>query len=324
MKAKMFENPQSNGNDVQTFAERMLIDRIFMGEYLEKRYVKKLNTYKDLIVLNPQEQILANDLAKIKNRILNDNTWYGFTEPSDGPPAAHCIWTAFDELNGAVPEAAAVVFGEYWFQIKSLRFGVNTIEIQLKVLRPIEPAMSSGSTFTSLAQQAFEIDTNKIQRYVNEHVLEVDWMTLINQWKNAINQMAYRFVSTEITFSNFVHCMHLFGSFCIALITSSVNVVHWIGEFTLRLISELSRLIHTASPIIMALITLLSKTIGGLYILLAMVWKDLFYGDSPAPKNNFAFNGRPALTYREDPRPFLQKSYRRSGPRFNANPNSNK
>lgn len=323
----MFENSQSSGDDVQTFSERMLIDRIFMGEYLEKRYVNKLNTYKDLIVLNPQEQILANDLAKVKERILNDNTWYGFTEPQDlGAPATYCIWTTFDEPNGADPKTAAVVFGEYWFQIKSIRFGVNTIEIQLKVLRPIEPAssMPSGSTISSLAQQALEIDTSKIQRYVNENVLEVDWVTLFNEWKNSINQIAYRFVSTEITFSNFVHCIQLFGSFCMALATTFVNIVHWIGEFTLRLIFELTRLIHTASPIIMALISLLSKTIGGLYILLAMIWKDLFYGDNKAPKNNFGFNNRPALTYREDPRPFLQRTYRRTAPRFNSNPNSNK
>lgn len=332
----MLENPIPTKNDVQAFAEQTLIDRIFMGDYQEKRYVAKLNTYKDLIVLNRQEQILAGDLSKVKYQILSDNlnAWCGFTEPNDiGAPAAHCIWTTLDAPNKSATPEAATTFGEYWFQIKGLRFGINAVEIQVAVLRPIDPttSMPSGLAISSLAQQAMDVDTQKIQQYVQENIIEVDWASLFRQWKTSINQMAYRFFTTEITWSNFVHCIQLLGVICIATAKMSVNFVHCIGEFTLRLVFELTKLTKAASPIVLAVINLLSKMIGGLYILVAMIWKDLFYGDQnkgkvpPTGLNNYGpfNNGRArALTYRENPRPFLQSSYQRrptTSSRYNAN-----
>lgn len=319
----MLDNSKSTSSDVRAFAEQMLIDRIFMGDYQEKHYVAKLNAYKDLIVLNKQEQILAGDLIKVKNQILDNNlnAWYGFTEPNDiGAPAAYCVWTSLEEPNKV--NQTSVVFGEYWFQIKGLRFGVNTVEIQLTILRPIDStsSMSNGLDISSLAQQALEVDTQKIQQYFQENVIEVDWMNLFNQWKTSINQMAYRFFSTEITWRNFVYFIQMLGFCCIALVKLSVHFVHCIGEFTLRLTFELTKLIKASSPIVLAVINLLSKMIGGLYILVAMIWKDLFYGDSASRKpppglNNY---GR-TLTYRENPRPLLQSSYQRRPTRYNSN-----
>lgn len=317
----MLTSSKPTSSDVRAFAEQMLIDRIFMGDYQEKRYVPKLNTYKDLIVLNKQEQILADDLRKVKNQILSDNVhaWYGYTEPSDiGAPAVYCMWTTLDEPNTAKPQAS-VVFGEYWFQIKGLRFGINAVEIQVTVLRPIDPSssMSSGMDISLLAQQALEVDTQKIQQYVQQNIIEVDWLSLFNQWKISFNQRAYRFFATEITWTNFIHCIQLLGVLCIAFVIFSVQFVHYIGEFTLRLVFELTKLIKAASPIVLAMINLLSKMIGGLYILVAMIWKDLFYGDSGNRKNpstrlnNYGFQNGRALTYRENPRPFLQSSYQR-------------
>ncbi|XP_055319069.1 uncharacterized protein LOC129576935 [Sitodiplosis mosellana] len=328
----MLENPSSPTScDVRAFAEQTLIDRIFMGDYQEKRYVAKLNAYKDLIVLNRQEQILAGDLSKVKNQILGDNVnaWCGFTDSNEiGAPAAHCLWTTLDEPNKVKADAASVVFGEYWFQIKGLRFALNAVEIQVTVLRPIDPTspMPSGLAISSLAQQALEVDTQKIQQYVQENIIEVDWANLFNQWKASINQMAYRFFTTEITWTNFVHCIKLLGVFCIAFAKLSVHFVHCIGEFTLRLVFELTKLTKAASPIVLAVINLLSKMIGGFYILVAMIWKDLFYGDSgnrknpPSGLNNYGFNNGRALTYHENPRPFLQSSsQRRPATRYNSN-----
>lgn len=330
----MTNRRQSNAANIQSFAENLLLNRIFMGDYQEKRYVSKLNAYRDLIILNKNEQILANDLRKVKHQILeaNLNTWYGFSEPNDVGSVGtdvFCIWTRLDDPNKPSQEATSVVFGEYWFQIIGLNVDVRMIEICVKVLRPIESGTSSVSTISSIAQQALELDTQKIQQYVQENITEVDWLALFNQWKISINQRAYRFASTEINWNNFVQCIHFIGCFCIAVVTFSVQFIHYIGEFTLRLVNELTKLMKAMSPIVMALLSLLSKMIGGFYILIAMVWKDLFYGDNPqnrknstTNRNNFGFNGRAAITYREDPRPFYQSSYARrstTSSRYNSN-----
>lgn len=327
----MSTSPQQTPYDVRAFAEQILIDRIFMGDYQEKRYVAKLNVYKDLIVLNKDENILVGDLIRVKNQILSNNlnTWYGFTEPCDigTPAAAYCIWTSFDETNGS-EEATSVVFGEYWFQIKSIRLKVNVMEICVEVLRPIDSmsSMSSSSAISSFTKQALEIDRQQIQQYVQENIIEADWIMLFNQWKTSINQMAYHFISTEINWSNLVHCIQLLGMFGIAFVKMCVHFVHCIGEFTLRLISELTKLIKASTPIVLAILNLFSKMIGGLYILFAMIWRDLFYGDSsigkngPNSRNSYSFNGRAPITYRENPRPFLQSSFsRRSSTGYSPN-----
>lgn len=282
-------------SDLYAFAEQMLLNRIFHGDYQEKRYVNKLNTYKDLIVLDRQEQILCDDLTKVKNHILTQmpNTWFGYTSPIDvGAPAVYCIWTTLDDTNGAqtgseLPKNASVGFGEYWFQIKGIHLGMNMMEVQTTILRPIDPnpSVSVVPTISTLAQQALEIDSTKIQQYVQENIVDVDWMQLFQQWKMTINQMTYRFISNEITWNNVMNCIKLLGLLTVAFLKWSFQFIHSLGEFTIRLVIELNKLLKTATPIILAILNLFSKIFGGLYILLAMIWRDLFDGDSRNRKN---------------------------------------
>lgn len=327
--------------DVRAFAEQMLIDRIFMGDYQEKRLVSKLNAYKDLIVLNKHEKILCDDLMTVKNRMLAENpsAWFGYTSPIDvGAPPVYCIWTTLEDTSKmqrpiTAPAALSVGFGEYWFQIKAIRFGLNVMELHVTVLRPIDPtsAMSSGPSISTLAQQAFEVDTAKIQQYVQGNIVEVNWMELFRQWKTSFNQMAYRFFSSEITWHNFLQCIQFLGLLTIAFLKWSVQFIQSTGSFTLRLIFELNKLIKTATPIILAIVSLITKMIGGLYLLLAMIWRDLFDGDSrnrkntPVRKPSFAqptYGGRAPLTYREYPRTFPQGTFNRqptTSSRFHSN-----
>lgn len=318
-----------SNNDIRTFAEQMLMDRIFMGDYQEKRYVNKLNAYKDLIVINKHEKILCDDLTSVKNRILSENpiAWIGFTEPTDvGVPAIYCIWTTLDDVtkmqrSNIATNSASVGFGEYWFQVKAIRFGLNAMEIQVSILRPIDPtsAMSSGPSISTLAQQAFDVDTAKIQQYVQENIVEVNWMELFKQWRTSFNEMAYRFVSTEITWSNFIHCIHVLGLLTITFSKWSMQFIHSTGQFTLRLIFELNRLIKAATPIILAIVSLMTKMIGGLYLLLAMIWRDFFDGNSQSQKNPSVprpnvgqpYGERASITYRQYPRTFPKATYKR-------------
>lgn len=294
-------------SDVYAFAEQMLLNRIFHGDYQEKRYVNKLNTYKDLIVLNNQEQILCDDLTKVKNQILNElpNVWFGYTTPYDhGAPPVYCIWTTLDEQSSAsaaaavdsLPKNASVGFGEYWFQIKGIHLGMNMIEIHTTILRPIEPQpahSSIGPTISTLAQQALEVDSAKIQQYVQENIVNVNWMELFQQWCTTANQMTYRFISNEITWANFIHCIKLLGILTVAFIKWSCQFVRSLGEFTIRLIIELNKLVKTSTPIVLAILSLFSKIFGGLYILLAMIWRDLFDGDSNRQRKNPNESQRP-------------------------------
>lgn len=314
------KNTKMENRDVLAFAEQILNDRIFMGDFQEKRYVKALNKYRDLIVLNKHEKILCDDLTKVKNKLLSENrlAYCGFTSPMElDAPGVYCIWTTIDNIIQTTSIGsqltASVGFGEYWFQIKSIDFAnANSMEIKVTVLRPIDvtTAMSSGPSLSLIAQQALEVDTTKIQQYVQDSI-NVNWSELINQWFTSINQKMYCFLSTEITWQNFINCILMFGILSVALIQMSVQFVYTLGEWSIRLISELNKLIKVSTPIILAIINLFSKMIGGLYILLAMIWRDLFHGDSRNNKNTnerrsyYGYNSqRPSITYHGGPRAY--------------------
>lgn len=288
--------PNANGSsetlfDIRAFAKSTLKNRVFLGNFQEKRYVPKLNTYKDVIVLDKNEKILCDDFVSVRNRIQNcdPNIWVGFSAPTDGVPSAFCIWTTLAEENPSRREALnmsatdpSIVFGEYWFQVETLYFGTNTVEIQLKILRPVDSiANSSSSSSVSFAQQALEFDPSTIQRYVEDNIINVDWSGLLNRWKVSLNQTTYRFASEQINFSNFIRCIGLIGAFCIGSVNAIIQFIHFLGEFTLKLTFELTRLVRSITPIVLALLNLIGKVVGGFYILLAMIWRDLFGGGDP-------------------------------------------
>lgn len=289
------------------FVEHTLKDRIFMGAFQEKRYVNKLNSYKDVIVLDHQEVSLCDDLCKIKNQFLSSNpstNWMCFTEPHDiGAPAEFCIWTELDseQSKNATPNEATITFGDYWFQIKEIEFTFTTIDVKLKILRAIEPvATISATSALSRAQNVIaEIDTTKIQKYVQQNIIEVDWLMLINQWWTAVNQSAYRFFSSEVNWTNIVYCIQSIAIFLVFCLKMIVGFIQYLGEFTLKLVFELTKFFRAITPISLALINLIAKIIGGFYILLAMIWRDLFGMKNQmarTPKPNASMS-RPAITY---------------------------
>lgn len=102
---------------------------MFLGHYQEKRYVERLKTYKDLVVLNSTEKTFRDDIELVYKRIqkqINDDSvdgekndagvWLGFTSPDViGAPAGHCIWTKLNESE------STVAFGQYWFQVRIIQ-----------------------------------------------------------------------------------------------------------------------------------------------------------------------------------------------------------
>lgn len=254
----------------------MLKSRIFLAHYQEKRYVAKLRSYKDLIVMNKNEKILCDDIAKVQSRIANfyadqtngvdDNNWLGFTHPNTiGAPAAYCIWTTLDA--DAIDTNSTIAFGEYWFQIRTIKFNEAQIEIQLKVLRPV----NNLTTATFALPQTIDCDSaSDLIKYMQDSITTVDWAQLFSTWRTAINVNAYRFVSEQVTLENMKHIVRITVIMLLLVVTTFIQVVHYTGEFTLKFIHEFSRFLHVATPIILALIDTMGKIVGGLYILIAM------------------------------------------------------
>lgn len=271
------ERNQSFRN-MKIYAKQMLKNRIFLGHYQEKRYVNKLGTYKDLIVMNRNEQILCDDIVKVQLRIANfyaeqidgvDDLWLGFTHPNTiGAPAAYCIWTTLNgDSNTTTAMDSTNAFGEYWFQIKTIKFHDAHTEIQLKVLRPVNNLTNASFALPN----AIDCDSaNDLINYVQNSISTVEWAQLFSQWQTAINQNVYRFATEQVTVENMKNVVRIIGVLLLLLMTASIQLVHYMGEFSLKFLHEFSRFLHVATPIIIALIETMGKIVGGLYILIAM------------------------------------------------------
>lgn len=239
--------------------------------------------------MNKNEKILCDDIAKVQSRIINfysdqmnerDDVWLGFTHPNTiGAPAAYCIWTTLDEDTDTT-----VAFGEYWFQIRTIKFNNLQIEIQLKVLRPV----NNLTTATFAIPNSFDCDSaTDLINYVHDSITTVDWPQLFASWRAAINENAYRFVSEQVTLENMKNAVRIVGIVLLLAVTASIQLVQYMGEFTLKFIHEFSRFLHVATPIILALIDTMGKIVGGLYILIAMSIRG-----GPAPSGAMHQRGR--------------------------------
>jgi len=260
---------------MQQFCKNLIKTKIFIGNYIQRRYVEKIDAYRDIIVINNSEVELQEDLGKVKVKIESQNpdTWIGITNANYNiieSGDSWCIWTEIDTLP----------FGMYWFQIKTIRFRENEVQIKIKTIRPIN------------TNDYNNINVNKSKLSTSETiVIADDWYELFYSWKNSINELGFTFLKTSINRNTFAAIF----KFCCLLILSisagSVHGVKYLGFFTLRLINELTKLIHVLTPLFLGVLDLITKIIGGFYILLSMIWRDSVRPTPrPVPHNSIMWN----------------------------------
>lgn len=66
------------------------------------------------------------------------------------------------------------------------------------------------------------------------------------------------------------------------IISVFLDSLQYLGEFSLRLFREFNNFVKVSTPIFLAIIDLIKKSIGGFFILIAMMWGS----SSRAPPRN--------------------------------------
>lgn len=287
--------------NLKTFAKEKLKNRIFFGKYREKRYVDKLNVYKDVIVLNKSEKILCDDIIEVHRRIQNfyessqindsginvsgnddnhkkvNDYWFGFGDcrEIDSTPN-FCIWTNLEAIFGT---NETIPFGQYWFQIKNVKFNDNHIEIQLKILRPANDLSSSNDPIV--------YDTFNIVDSIQDGIQHIDWKELFRSWARTIHQTIYKFCFEQITKENLFEFVKFTGLLIMLVLTGSVHLIKGFGEFALRFIQESTKFMKVITPILLTIVNTLGKMVGGFYILIAMMWRDAWGRSSTPNRSNY-------------------------------------
>lgn len=273
---------------MQTFCKQMLKTRTFLGHYQENRLVQSLHAYRSLVVISKTDESLAKDIQIVRHRIKtfyshNPDFWMGFTDSSMiGVPNGSCLWT---ELDG-------IPFGEYWFQIKTIRFRNNEAIIKLKILKPMEDVVESIRQEHKIKEEQSTYDSGQMAKDVQE---------LLEMWRKSTSEYFLWLFSQQITAKNIASVLKFICLMVLAVGSGCIHGLMYLGAFTLKFMAEFRKLLHVSMPIILKALDLLSKVIGGIFLLVAMIYRDLFgrrgppaYSQGP-PIPSLGFSDEPPL-----------------------------
>ncbi|XP_063234001.1 uncharacterized protein LOC134537467 [Bacillus rossius redtenbacheri] len=243
---------------LQVYVKQMLGGQLFRGNYRERRHVPQLGGYRDVVELCGTERDFRDALEAAQERMLRHygpgRVWTGITIA--GPTDQPCLHVRLED----------VAFGHYWFLLKSVKFTGPEVVLRLKCLRPLGEAEAPAE-----GRPGPERDT--------------DWSAILEEWKHALSRGA----KAALAVGNVRQAVVFLAVVAAGLLAGAVHSVRHLGDFSLRLVRELSGLVRALTPLALALVDFLAKCVGGLYLLLALV----FRGRGPAPPPP----RRPAIKY---------------------------
>jgi hypothetical protein len=239
---------------VRKFAKHMLKSSLFIGTFLEKRFVEPLDSYRAVIKVGDDEAEFIENLISVKKRCVKffpKNVWVGITEPKTiGAPAGYNLWVSLNEE----------VFGSYWYKVKNVEFFFNEVRLKLEVVRPISKEktpvhnITPKEVFEEASQSEIKEFRTRISAFFKEKLNELFGETLT--WPNIKQAVIFIFLLLS------------------TLITFLIEAIKYLLEYFLKLLHETSGLVKVCTPIIISFMKLVMNTINGLYNLIAMMWRD--------------------------------------------------
>lgn len=112
------------------------------------------------------------------------------------------------------------------------------------------------------------------------------WKILIEYWSREISAAMAWILSLSINRTTFVETLRFVSLLIVSLFAGSTQIVKYMGIFAIKLIERTTWLVTALTPVMLALVDLCLKIIGGLYLLLAMVWRDSTGSKRPMPPQN--------------------------------------
>ncbi|XP_023176093.2 uncharacterized protein LOC111602953 [Drosophila hydei] len=295
---------------MQSLIKQLYKSRLFRGIYLARCFVEQLGGYRDVIVLQRSERDLEKLLLSSTDKLqlfyqrFVPNMWVGITKGSVGsykhiPHPAQldtCIWTELTDL----------AFAEYWFSIKTLRFRSQEVQIKLKMVRAVEadpmptprPSLMKSSpsrALTSSDSTKLGVDDERQPPPIGL----ADFLDVLQQWRQSVVTTTYEFMANDVNKRNIMGAIRFLGLLIFSIISGAAVALRFMGIFAVRFLFELSRFTHTATPIVFKLIEFVNKIVGATFVLIAMIWKDLFVNrGGSAPRQPLEANNQfKSITY---------------------------
>ncbi|XP_051169453.1 uncharacterized protein LOC127286875 [Leptopilina boulardi] len=132
IKSQEFNTNSPDGTDYRKVVKNILSQKIFIGEYVARRYVEHLQEYRDIVICRDSETEVTRFVQQIQKQIIaeyGDKKWLGITKNTETPDlSGYAFWCTLEKLP----------FGKHWFQVRSLKIKDKEVFLQLKYLRPFQ------------------------------------------------------------------------------------------------------------------------------------------------------------------------------------------
>ncbi|KAK9871261.1 hypothetical protein WA026_011533 [Henosepilachna vigintioctopunctata] len=240
-----------NKEAVQRFAKQILRNHVFVGHFIEQRYVDELGRYKKIVQIPNTEDMFIENLSVAKRRLerfFNGSKWIGITFPNTpGAPVGFNLWVDIDEQ----------IFGTYKFLVKGLNFLDNEISLKLKTINTVDNrAISRASSENSF-------DLSNIRNLSNS----------LNSHQSLMNEELQTPTDPLISWSNLKDVTIFMFLLLSAIISGSGQILMFLMDFALKLIRELSNIIKVTTPIFTSVLDTISRMFGSVCFLIAMLWR---------------------------------------------------
>uniref|UniRef100_A0A0C9R4P5 GSTU24_2 protein n=1 Tax=Fopius arisanus TaxID=64838 RepID=A0A0C9R4P5_9HYME len=137
--------------------------KVFVGTYTEKRYVQSVPTYRDIVSIDKEETEVIKcliEIQKVVRKEFGQQKFLGITcNMENNSIVNYNLWVELDQ----------VPLGKHWFQIRSLKMNQNSIQLQLKYLRPYkdkEQALFFNDSKDLAAFDIKQVKRNCIDRFI--------------------------------------------------------------------------------------------------------------------------------------------------------------
>lgn len=282
-----------------------LLGELFSGWYTERRYIEAVERYRDVVLVDSVEDKVirqARYAIRKSGKILAENSFVGLTVEE-----GECrIYLSLGPGNSR--GEANHAFGHYWFQIRGISFlqGLG-FSIEVAVIRSyvasdqencwrckqrakLEEPPASPVKIDSVGAALSDMKTRLMS--VSKGLLSEAWDP--SSWWSSLRALVTP--SNIVSFSKFIVILVL------AAFTGLLAGCKQMASWSLRVIHELAFLVDRSTPFALGALNILSKVMGGFYLLLAMIWRDVRNPRKPPP--SMAVSPSPQLALQSPPGSF--------------------
>ncbi|XP_050725974.1 uncharacterized protein LOC127003407 isoform X1 [Eriocheir sinensis] len=255
------------------YIEERLRGRIFSGWVEERQWVESVGGYRDVIEVDEWEVEMNQQLQTIISSIpgVQDGTrWINITPPDKSP--YYRLWVLLE---------APPTPGHYWYTVTGTRvqpqFGLM---ISVKEIRSIHPydgelAEARRKRMKKKAKGGAQSELESVSEVLQDFA---------DQFTSLRPATILSTITSAISLSNIKETIRFITVLLMTLVIGLVTFLRESHVVGLRFVREAGIFVHNATPFLQTVLGFFEKIVGGLYLLVAMVYRDFRRPSVPPPR----------------------------------------